>query len=502
MPSARAARRFAEPRSSVEVIGEHSEFRLDLERIRFSPYFSRLSAVTQVIAQPGAGPLIHNRLTHSIKVTAVARAIAVGMHDPASPAHELALEHGCDAVVVQAAASAHDLGHPPFGHLGERVLDRLARESLGLADGFEGNAQTYRIITALDVCEAAPQGLNLTAAVRTAVAKYPWTRFVDVGTSDGPLPRGLRRRDGGVEVVKFSAYDLDADDLEAARSGMPPLQQSLECSIMDIADDIAYSIHDVDDFYRAGLLSQGAVAREFRGWIAGAAELRALDEEALSARNAPPGSALEGLREAGVRRLVVLPLYPQYSATTTAAALDRVQAALARWPAPPELLVIEDYHDDPCHIAAVAASISATRAPFDHLLFSFHGIPARYAAAGDRYGERCRTTARLVAERLGLPEKRWSVAFQSRVGRARWLEPYTEDRLRELAVTDGGRLAVVCPGFAVDCLETLEEIAIRGSTTYLTAGGADFEYVPALNDDAEQVDCLARRVAARLGAAA
>ena len=213
-------------------------------------------------------------------------------------------------------------------------------------------------------------------------------------------------------------------------------------------------------------------------------------------------SALEGLREAGVRRLVVLPLYPQYSATTTAAALDRVQAALARWPAPPELLVIEDYHDDPCHIAAVAASISATRAPFDHLLFSFHGIPARYAAAGDRYGERCRTTARLVAERLGLPEKRWSVAFQSRVGRARWLEPYTEDRLRELAVTDGGRLAVVCPGFAVDCLETLEEIAIRGSTTYLTAGGADFEYVPALNDDAEQVDCLARRVAARLGAAA
>ncbi len=118
MPSARAARRFAEPRSSVEVIGEHSEFRLDLERIRFSPYFSRLSAVTQVIAQPGAGPLIHNRLTHSIKVTAVARAIAVGMHDPASPAHELALEHGCDAVVVQAAASAHDLGHPPFGHLG------------------------------------------------------------------------------------------------------------------------------------------------------------------------------------------------------------------------------------------------------------------------------------------------------------------------------------------------------------------------------------------------
>ena len=210
--------------------------------------------------------------------------------------------------------------------------------------------------------------------------------------------------------------------------------------------------------------------------------------------------ALEPLQAAGIRRLVVLPLYPQYSATTTAAALDRVDAAIARWTAAPERLVIEDYHDDPAHVAALAASISAVREPFDHLLFSFHGIPARYAAAGDPYGERCQATARLVAARLGLAGARWSVAFQSRVGRARWLEPYTEDRLRELAAKGAGRLAVVCPGFAVDCLETLEEIAIRGSSTYLAAGGADFEYVPALNDDAAQVDCLAQLVVARLGA--
>jgi ferrochelatase len=209
--------------------------------------------------------------------------------------------------------------------------------------------------------------------------------------------------------------------------------------------------------------------------------------------------ALERLQAAGVRRLVVLPLYPQYSTTTTAAALDRVDAALARWPVQPERLVIEDYHDDPAHIAALAASIQAARAPFDHLLFSFHGIPARYAAAGDPYGERCHATARLVAAHLGLPQARWSIAFQSRVGRARWLEPYTEDRLRELGTTGVERLAVVCPGFAVDCLETLEEIAIRGSETFLAAGGIDFEYLPALNDDAAQVDCLARLVLARLG---
>ena len=293
----RASRQVPEPRSSAEVTGEHSQFRLDLERIRFSPYFSRLSAVTQVIAQPGAGPLIHNRLTHSIKVTAVARAIAVKLTDASSPTRAFALEHGCDAVVVQAAASAHDLGHPPFGHLGERVLDRLSRETMGLADGFEGNAQSYRILTALDVSEAAPRGLNLTAAVRTAVAKYPWTRYVDGDAhGEGPLPRGLRRTPEGVEALKFSAYGIDAVDLEQARAGHPPMQQSLECSVMDIADDIAYSIHDVDDFYRAGVLSQGDVAREFRGWIEAGVPLRTLDDEALASRTAPPGSALEGLR--------------------------------------------------------------------------------------------------------------------------------------------------------------------------------------------------------------
>lgn len=218
--------------------------------------------------------------------------------------------------------------------------------------------------------------------------------------------------------------------------------------------------------------------------------------------NPPIARALESLEAAGVSRLVVLPLYPQYSATTTAAALDRVDAGLARWRKPPERLVIEDYHAAPGYIDALAASVGVARQRFDHLLFSFHGIPRRYAAAGDPYGERCLETARLVASRLELPAARWSVAFQSRVGRARWLEPYTEDRLRALAAGGTERVAVVCPGFAVDCLETLEEIAIRASSAFITAGGVDFEYIPALNDDAAQVDCLARLVMARLRAGA
>jgi ferrochelatase len=213
--------------------------------------------------------------------------------------------------------------------------------------------------------------------------------------------------------------------------------------------------------------------------------------------------ALATLPAAGIRRLVVLPLYPQFSRTTTASVLDRVQAAIARWPAPPELSVIENYHAEPDHIAAIAGSITArgTASPTqEHLLFSFHGIPRRTVDAGDPYGVQCQTTARLVAERLALAPGQWSVAFQSRVGGARWLEPYTEQRLAALA-RDGIRgLSVICPGFAVDCLETLEEIAIRGRATFLAAGGERFDYIPALNDEPAQIDCFARLVAARAGA--
>jgi ferrochelatase len=218
--------------------------------------------------------------------------------------------------------------------------------------------------------------------------------------------------------------------------------------------------------------------------------------------NPPIDRALDKLRAAGATRIVVLPLYPQYSTTTTASVIDRVDAALSRWPEPPPREVIEDYHAEPGYVAALAASIGRARTPFEHLLFSFHGIPQRYADRGDPYGERCLATARLVAARAGLSAGRWSVAFQSRVGGARWLGPYTEERLRELARSGVTRLAVACPGFAVDCLETLEEIAIRGADIFLEAGGMDFEYIPALNDDAAQVDCLAGLVRARLGAAA
>lgn len=289
-----------QPEPAPPAPGTDSPFRRDIERIRFSPYYSRLSAVTQVIGQTSSGPLVHNRLTHSLKVSAVARSIAVRIADQLRERGAPLPQYVCDPVVAQAAASAHDLGHPPFGHLGERVLDRVARESLGLDDGFEGNAQTYRIIATLDVCHGPARGLNLTAATRSAVAKYPWTPYVDESLLDEhALPPGLRRIDGKLRVRKYSAYVLDAADLADARasaSGVLPLQQSLEGSIMDIADDIAYSIHDVDDFHRAGVLNQGTVGSELREWLQHASEFREYDDATLDAQFARPGCALERLR--------------------------------------------------------------------------------------------------------------------------------------------------------------------------------------------------------------
>ena len=276
-------------------------FREDLDRIRFSPYFSRLSAVTQVISQGAAGQSVQNRLTHSIKVAAVARAIAVKLLN--GPHRDLLVElGGCDPVVIQAAATAHDLGHPPFGHLGERVLDRIARSRFGLADGFEGNAQTFRIVTELDVHGTSGEGLNLTAAVRAAVLKYPWARF---GVPDphpsraANPPKGGGPGEDGLGSGKFSAYVLDAGEMTEVLAAYPlikPWRQTVECSVMDIADDIAYSLHDLDDFHRAGVLQHASVSAEFRTWIRCRGDLEQADLRELRANERLPGNSLELLR--------------------------------------------------------------------------------------------------------------------------------------------------------------------------------------------------------------
>ena len=202
---------------------------------------------------------------------------------------------------------------------------------------------------------------------------------------------------------------------------------------------------------------------------------------------------LERLRERGAQRILVLPLFPQYSGTTTAAVYDQVGAGLRAWRFLPELRYILDYHADTAYIEAVAASIAAHRAAHsdgEHLLLSFHGIPASYVAAGDPYQRKCEATARAIAAKLGLKDGEWTLSFQSRVGTARWLEPYTDATVRALAGRGIRRLDVVCPGFAIDCLETIDELGVEAAETFHAAGGETLRYIPALNDSDAHVAAL------------
>lgn len=219
-------------------------------------------------------------------------------------------------------------------------------------------------------------------------------------------------------------------------------------------------------------------------------------EVALAMRYGQPsiGGALQTLRERGMRRLLVLPMYPQYSATTTASVFDDVARVLRGWRWVPELRFIQHYHDHPKYIEALAASVRAHReqqggAP-DRLLMSFHGIPKRYFLAGDPYFCECQKTGRLLAEALGLDEEQWLLSFQSRVGREEWLKPYTDKTLAEWGKHKMGRVDVICPGFSVDCLETLEEIAQQDRELFQSRGGGEYTYIPALNDSSAHLDLL------------
>lgn len=204
--------------------------------------------------------------------------------------------------------------------------------------------------------------------------------------------------------------------------------------------------------------------------------------------------ALRRLAERNVRRLLVMPLYPQYSGTTTAAAVDAVSQALtqSRWL--PELRFVNQYHDQPAYIDALAQRVARHQQEHgepDKLLLSFHGIPQRFVAEGDPYFCHCQVTARLLAERLELPPARIETTFQSRFGREPWLQPYTDIRLAAMPSEGVGHVQVVCPGFAVDCLETLEEIALQNREIFTAAGGDRFSYIPALNDDPAHAALLA-----------
>jgi ferrochelatase len=218
-------------------------------------------------------------------------------------------------------------------------------------------------------------------------------------------------------------------------------------------------------------------------------------EVALGMRYGNPSiaSAMESLRKKAVQRLLVLPLYPQYSATTTAAVFDAVFDELKTWRWIPELRLVQHYHDEPAYIDALAKSVEAHWRQHDRaerLLLSFHGLPKRYLKAGDPYYCECRKTGRLLAEKLGLSDESWCLTFQSRFGREEWLKPYTDHVLRDLAKQGVRSVQVLCPGFSADCLETLEEIDGQNRELFLSRGGESFEYIPALNDQDIHMEAL------------
>jgi protoporphyrin/coproporphyrin ferrochelatase len=219
-----------------------------------------------------------------------------------------------------------------------------------------------------------------------------------------------------------------------------------------------------------------------------------LVEYAMSIGSPSIGEVLKEMKEQGCERILVLPLYPQYAASSTASAFDEIFAQLGSMRNVPALRTVKHYHDHPGYIAALAQNVR------DHwrkignpgkLVMSFHGIPRSSLDKGDPYHCECQKTGRLLAESLELDSSQYQICFQSRFGRAEWLRPYTAATLEQLGKENIGRVDVICPGFVSDCLETLEEIAMEGRTIFMQAGGREFHYIPCLNERGDWIEALA-----------
>jgi ferrochelatase len=236
-------------------------------------------------------------------------------------------------------------------------------------------------------------------------------------------------------------------------------------------------------------IEQGAVAPAVPGIVV---------DWAMRYGNPSMGSRIEALVKLGCERILLVPLYPQYAAATTATVCDAAFATLSRLRFQPALRVVPPYYDDPVYIEALAGSIEAElkALPFvpDIILASFHGIPKSYADEGDPYPQQCHETARLLRARLRLDERKLMLTFQSRFGRAEWLQPYTDETVKGLAQSGVKNMAVVTPGFAADCLETLEEIAVENGDIFKANGGENFAAIPCLNDSEQGMALLVHLV--------
>jgi len=220
------------------------------------------------------------------------------------------------------------------------------------------------------------------------------------------------------------------------------------------------------------------------------AKNRASIHIALGMRYGQPSiaHALKTLQDQGCERILIAPMYPQYSRSTTATAVDAVNQEAAKLPMPPDLRVLEDFHEEPEYVNALAAQLAhhwAQHGRSDKTLLSFHSLPVKMIRQGDPYHDQCLQTAACLRQRLGMSEQDLQITFQSRFGRQQWLQPCTLETLRDWGRQGIKTVDVLCPGFLADCLETLEEIQLRGRAAFLGAGGQTLHYLPCLNDDAQ-----------------
>ena len=242
-------------------------------------------------------------------------------------------------------------------------------------------------------------------------------------------------------------------------------------------------------------------AKLLRGWLGQAGMPELVVAWAMRYGQPSIASVLDRFKREGVERVLVLPLYPQYAASSTASVMDDVADWIKRSRNPLEIRFIKHFHDHPGYIAALAASVreywSANGLP-DKLVMSFHGLPRRSLDLGDPYHCECRKTGRLLAEALGLAEDKYLITFQSRFGKAEWLQPYTQATLEKLGKAGTARVDVICPGFVADCLETLEEIAMECKAAFLSSGGKEFHYIPCVNERPDWIAALGQVVSTHL----
>ena len=315
--------------------------------------------------------------------------------------------------------------------------------------------------------------------------------LVNLGTPDAPTPRAVRRYLAEfladprvVEIPRFAWLPILHGFILRTR----PAKSAKRYGMIWGKDGSPLLLHSM----KQQSLLRGLVGQRLKrlGLPADLVEV----ELAMRYGNPGIGGAMDKLRAAGCDRILVVPLYPQYAASTTASALDAVYAHARKMRRMPALRSIDCFHDDPAYIKALAQGINddwVKHGRPDFLVLSFHGVPRRTLDLGDPYHCHCQKTARLLAVALGLDAKQCAVAFQSRFGRARWLEPYTSDTLLALAKEGRARVDVACPGFVADCLETLEEIGIERRQAFIGAGGKDLHLIPCLNEHPLWISALA-----------